>query len=46
MRDCRTRGETPLHKAAAFGTAETVRILLDVGARREAKDANGDTPLA
>jgi hypothetical protein len=46
MRDSRTRGETPLHRAAAFGTAETVQRLLDAGARREVQDANGDTPLA
>ena len=45
MRDSRTKGETPLHRAAAFGTAETVQLLLDAGARREVRDANGDTPL-
>ena len=46
MRDCRTKGETPLHRAAAFGTAETIQMLLNAGARREVKDINGDTPLA
>lgn len=46
MRDCRTKGETPLHRAAAFGTAETVQTLIDAGARLEFRDANGDTPLA
>lgn len=46
MRDCRTKGETPLHRAAAFGTVATVQILLDAGAHVEARDANGDTPLA
>jgi ankyrin repeat protein len=46
MRDCRTKGETPLHRAAAFGTEATLDLLLEAGARREAKDANGDTPLA
>ena len=45
MRDCRTRGETPLHRAAAFGTEETVQLLLDAGARLDAKDTNGDSPL-
>lgn len=45
MRDIRTRAETPLHRAAAFGTAETIQMLLDAGARVEAKDMNGDTPL-
>lgn len=46
MRDCRTKGETPLHRAAAFGDAGTVRLLLDAGADRAHKDANGDSPLA
>ena len=46
MRDCRTVGETPLHRAAAFGTARAVQMLLDAGANREARDANGDTPLS
>jgi reactive intermediate/imine deaminase len=45
MRDCRTKGETPLHRAAAFGTEETVQLLLDSGARVEVKDVNGDSPL-
>jgi ankyrin repeat protein len=45
MRDCRTKAETPLHRAAAFGTAETVQLLLDAGARIDAKDMNGDSPL-
>lgn len=46
MRDCRTRGETPLHRAAAHGTEETIRLLLGAGAPPDARDANGDTPLA
>jgi len=46
MRDCRTRGETPLHRAAAFGSAETIQLLLDAGALKEAKDVNGDSPLS
>lgn len=46
MRDCRTKGETPLHRAAAFGTARTIQMLLDAGARKETKDANGDSPLS
>lgn len=45
MRDIRTRGETPLHRAAAFGTETAVQLLLDAGATREARDVNGDTPL-
>jgi ankyrin repeat protein len=46
MRDCRTRAETPLHRAAAFGTEETIELLLDAGAVLDAKDMNGDTPLS
>lgn len=46
MRDCRTRGETPLHRAAAFGSEATIRYLLDAGASRELGDAAGDTALS
>lgn len=46
MRDCRTRGETPLHRAAAFCTAQTIALLLEAGADRERKDARGETPLS
>jgi len=46
MRDCRTRGEAPLHRAAAFGDAETIQLLLDAGAVIDARDAQGDTPLS
>ncbi|CAN5665895.1 hypothetical protein BH20VER1_BH20VER1_04410 [soil metagenome] len=46
MRDCRTRGETPLHRAAAFATEEAIQLLLDAGARLDAKDAHGDSPLS
>lgn len=46
MRDCRTKGETPLHRAAAFGNVETIQLLLSAGGQREARDAHGDTPLA
>jgi ankyrin repeat protein len=46
MRDCRTKGETPLHRAAAFGTEGTIKLLLDAGAIIDAKDMNGDTPLS
>ena len=45
MRDCRTKAETPLHRASAFGGEGTIRLLLDAGARLEARDMNGDTPL-
>jgi ankyrin repeat protein len=46
MRDCRTKGETPLHRAAAFGEAETISLLLNAGATIDARDMNGDTPLS
>jgi|SRR5262245_13863034 len=46
MRDSRTKGETPLHRAAAFAGEETIQLLLDAGAMIDAKDANGDTPLS
>jgi ankyrin repeat protein len=46
MRDVRTRGETPLHRAAAFASEDVIRALIDVGAALDAKDANGDTPLS
>jgi len=46
MRDARTKGETPLHRAAAFAPQETIQLLLDAGAQLDAKDANGDSPLS
>lgn len=45
MRDGRTRGETPLHRAAAFGNEEPIQMLIDAGAIVDARDANGDAPL-
>ena len=46
MRDCRTKAETPLHRAAAFGTEDTIQLLLNAGATIDAKDMNGDSPLS
>jgi ankyrin repeat protein len=46
MRDCRTKGETPLHRAAAFGDATAIQLLLDAGAKVEVRDMNGETPLS
>ena len=46
MRDCRTKAETPLHRAAAFGNEETIQVLLDAGAIIDAKDMHGDSPLS
>jgi ankyrin repeat protein len=45
MRDCRTKAETPLHRAAVFGSEEAIDMLLDAGASMDAKDLNGDSPL-
>lgn len=46
MRDCRTKGETALHRAAAFASEETIQRLLDAGATIDALDINGDSPLS
>ncbi len=46
MRDVRTKGETPLHRAAAYADEKTIHFLLHHGANKEAKDANGDSPLS
>ncbi len=46
MRDVRTKGETPLHRAAAFGTLHTIDLLLAAGAHLDARDMNGDSPLS
>jgi uncharacterized protein len=43
-RDVRTRGETPLHRAAAYASEETVKFLLEAGADKRIRDANGDSP--
>jgi len=46
MRDAYLKGETPLHRAAAYGNVAIVKMLLDVGAEPSVKDANGDTPIS
>lgn len=38
-----TRGETPLHRAAAFVSMEIVQLLLQAGADRAVQDVNGET---
>lgn len=43
-RDVRTRGETPLHRAAAYAAKETIELLLAAGADKTIRDANGDSP--
>lgn len=39
MRDRRTKAETPLHRAAAYGSENAIQMLLD------ARDMHGDSPL-
>jgi len=46
MRDVRTRGETPLHRAAAYAGVDVIEYLLANGADREARDAHGDSPIS
>jgi len=46
MRDAYLKGESPLHRAAAFGTAHIIKLLLNAGADPSMKDANGDTPIS
>jgi palmitoyltransferase len=46
MRDVRVRGETPLHRAAAFASKEVIEALLAAGADRLVRDAHGDTALS
>ena len=46
MRDAHLKGETPLHRAAAYGNAVIIKMLLDAGAEPSTKDANGDTPIS
>lgn len=45
MRDCRTRGEAPLHRAAAYGTSGAIERLIAAGAPLDDRDARGDSPL-
>ena len=42
----KTKGETPLHRAAAFCSAETIELLLSFGAEKDTLDFNGETPLS
>lgn len=46
MRDVRTKGETPLHRAAAYADEQTIEFLINNGADKEAKDAHGNSPLS
>lgn len=46
MRDVRTKGETPLHRAAAYGDPAILELLLERGADRQARDVHGASPLS
>lgn len=46
MRDAYLKGETPLHRAAAYANIPIIKMLLDAGAQPALKDANGDTPIS
>lgn len=46
MRDAYLKGESPLHRAAAYGNIAIIKMLLDAGADPSMKDANGDTPIS
>ena len=46
MRDVWTKEETPLHRAAAFGDADVIQMLLDAGADKTAQDMHGESPLS
>lgn len=46
MRDAVTRGETPLHRAAAFASASSIERLRHAGADPERTDCHGETALA
>jgi len=42
----KTKGETALHRAAAFCSRNSIELLLENGATKESVDVNGDTPLS
>jgi ankyrin repeat protein len=46
MRDVRTKGETPLHRAAAYGDEAMIEYLIDNGADKQARDAHGNSPIS
>ena len=46
MRDVRTKGETPLHRAAAYGDEAMIEYLLAHGADKQARDAHGNSPIS
>ena len=46
MRDAFLKGETPLHRGAAYGNETIIKLLIETGADLSAKDANGDSPIS
>lgn len=46
MRDVRTKGETPLHRAAAYGDEAMIEYLLGHGADKQVRDAHGNSPIS
>lgn len=46
MRDAFLKAETPLHRAAAYGSEAIIKTLIEAGADLSTKDANGDTPMS
>jgi len=42
----KTKGETPLHRAAAFCSVEAIELLIKFGAVKEILDVNGDSPYS
>jgi uncharacterized protein len=46
MRDVRVVGETPLHRAAAYQSTETIQLLIEKGADKTLRDARDESPLS
>ena len=46
MRDALLKAETPLHRAAAYANESIINILIEAGADKSTKDANGDSPIS
>jgi ankyrin repeat protein len=46
MRDAFLKGETPLHRAAAYANEAIIKLLIEAGADPSVKDVNGDTPIS
>ena len=46
MRDVRTKGESPLHRAAAYASEDIIHYLIENGADKTLQDAHGNSPLS